>query len=567
MRVLRGGEAKERVRVSLSAMPGTELVRALRVNFPTDPKQMQEFFWPAVSLYDKEWDVIYSFEDNDITAVKSSNMAGKDFVVGFICPTTMIKHQECRGITTSVVDDHLRVIWDEIRWWVEESSYPWDRERKGVLLAANGGPLIFNHRDIRMDTSKGYSNKSYLRGMVSETGEKLSGHHAKDMTFLIVDEASSMNDLIMTFAERWMKKCLLIGNPNDCANRYRKICDQGDLADPTRPGKFHHKVVRIRAEDSPNVKLALEQIKQGREPTNEVVVPGVMMWENGTKGYRYRRQNWDEIQQCVGLDGEFYQGKGLYLITKEMIEDAIAYAASRPPPAFPRWLGIDTAEGGDDTSWVLIDRHGVLQLTSLKTRDTNVVFGKTLAMIQEHQIAGENVLFDRGGGGTWVADRLRAMEYKVRTVDFGTIKHEPQRHMRQFTQKTKLFDEKGGFDKRRSELYWSIHELLHVPLTTSDDPDTAKSLAHVPQKILSGRQRFALPMPMCEELARQLRVVPLKYDELGRFKLIPKQNPNDPDDPDTFRYLLGRSPDQADAFGLSVWGMTNKPARTTAGTS
>lgn len=553
------------------------------MNFPQDPYQLQQFFWPTVTLYDKEWDVIYSVERNDITTVKSCNMAGKDFIAGFICPTTMLKHNECRIVTTSVVDDHLRVLWDEIRWWVEESSFPWDRGNKGVLLAAKGGPFLFNHRDIRMRTDLGYSNKSYLKGMVSETGEKMSGHHARDMTMLVVDEASSMNDLVMTFAEGWCRKFFLFGNPNECQNRYRRLCDGGDVPDPSRPGRFNVKVLQIRAEDIPNVKLALEQIKRGQTPTNDVIVPGVMMYENGPKGYRYRREHWDPIRQRVGLDGEFWVGKGLKLIDPDWFTAANAYGQApwdgkggrRPPPVAPFYLGIDCAEGGDDTSWVLIDKHGVIKVVSLKTADTNVIYGRTLDFMREHKVDAGDVLFDRGGGGKQCADRLRAAGYAVRTVSFGTIKNEPQRSMRLFGQKKETIELKDEAKSRRSEMYLDLRVLLEIPLRAEDttDPIIVDAIAGVQKEKLPvpNKARFALPLPMCEELIRELACVPLRYDELGRFDLIPKQkdkkHPDDPEDQNTFRYLIGRSPDVADAFALAVHGMEHKPVRGMAGVS
>lgn len=114
-------------------------------------------------------------------------------------------------------------------------------------------------------------------------------------------------------------------------------------------------------------------------------------------------------------------------------------------------------------------------------------------------------------------------------------------------------------------MYWDIRTLLERPLESSDDPviaDALKGLVHV--KRLE-KPLFALPLPLCAELIRELLPIPLDYDDIGRFKLLKKHNPNDPDDQETFKHLIGRSPDVADAFALAVHGMNHKPQQSHAG--
>jgi hypothetical protein len=40
--------------------------------------------------------------------------------------------------------------------------------------------------------------------------------------------------------------------------------------------KYFRRVIRIKAEDSPNVRYALAQIAAGKKPTGEVILPGVL---------------------------------------------------------------------------------------------------------------------------------------------------------------------------------------------------------------------------------------------------------------------------------------------------
>lgn len=165
--------------------------------------------WPDVRFYDKQVEVINSVllpldrGGSEETFVVAGHQLGKDFVSGFIVVAAFLTHPIVRIITTSVKDDHLRVLWGEIGRFISDSVVP--------LTADKGGPLIFNHRDMRkVNESPGYY--SYLRGMVSKSGEGMAGHHAP-FTLFVGDEASALPDRAYKRAKSWAKKMLLIGNP------------------------------------------------------------------------------------------------------------------------------------------------------------------------------------------------------------------------------------------------------------------------------------------------------------------------------------------------------------------
>jgi hypothetical protein len=162
-------------------------------------------------------------------------MLGKDFVAGFIAVVGFLMHPVCRIVTTSVKDDHLRVLWGEIGRFIQSARVPLD--------STKGGPLILNHRDIRkvhlpgvvlpdgrIVTEREVCSISYLRGMVSEKGEGMAGHHAP-WTLIIIDEASGVDDLVYTQADTWARRKLIIGNPNPCppTHFFYKGCEGGDL--------------------------------------------------------------------------------------------------------------------------------------------------------------------------------------------------------------------------------------------------------------------------------------------------------------------------------------------------
>lgn len=175
-----------------------DLLRKLR-----DPLVFARFFWPDIRFYAKQREVNEAMVYSDEVYVAAGNMLGKDFDAGFICtsffvypqmyfPREYVRDVESRRsennpyphtvriVTTSVKDDHLRVLWGEIGRFIQSCKYPLEVKR--------GGPLIVNHRDIRKVVGGQECKISYLRGMVSEKGEGMAGHHAA-YTLFVADEA------------------------------------------------------------------------------------------------------------------------------------------------------------------------------------------------------------------------------------------------------------------------------------------------------------------------------------------------------------------------------------------
>ena len=192
-----------------------------------DPIAFASEWWPGVRFYGKQVDVIYSTLYDDETFVPAGNMLGKDFVGGFVCLYTFLAARllgmTCRIVTTSVKDDHLRVLWGEIGRFAQTCKVP--------LLAGKGGGLVFNFRDVKWDATGcdppgAKCEVSYLRGMVSEKGEGMAGHHA-DYTLAVIDEASGVDDLVYSQVDTWAKHKLVIGNPNPTKNFFYRAVKAG----------------------------------------------------------------------------------------------------------------------------------------------------------------------------------------------------------------------------------------------------------------------------------------------------------------------------------------------------
>ncbi len=187
---------------------------------------LKNALWPDVYFYDKQIEIIESVERNNETYVTAGNKLGKDYVAAFICLSSFLLYEEVRILTTSVEDRHLGVLWDEIGRFIGMSKFPLDHRKNG--------PLIINDRLIRKVYTSGPKKGervpvSYMRGIVCEDPEKMAGHHAKDFTMAVVDEASSLDDKIYEQFQGWAKRMLFIGNPNPCNNQFKKAVKAGDV--------------------------------------------------------------------------------------------------------------------------------------------------------------------------------------------------------------------------------------------------------------------------------------------------------------------------------------------------
>lgn len=205
---------------------------------PQDLFLLKEVLWPDVWFYDKQVEVIESALVNRETHVPAGNMLGKDFLAGFLAlgcfKLCEVKDITCRIVTTSVAEPHLNVLWGEIGRFFTAARQPLD--------------LVMNHLEVRRASEMlavGSNVGSYLKGLVAESEQKMQGHHA-GFTLFIGDEASGLHDKYHSAAQGWAKHMLYIGNPNDCANFFRKGCEGGDLKAEDELSDDEEPVVVIR---------------------------------------------------------------------------------------------------------------------------------------------------------------------------------------------------------------------------------------------------------------------------------------------------------------------------------
>jgi hypothetical protein len=489
--------------------------------------------WPDIRLYDKQEEILYSLRDNDETVVPAGNGLGKDFVCGLAAIWFFCSRTPCRIVTSSVDQPQLRgVLWGEIRRFIQSSK---------IKL-----PLLVNDLMIRQQMNGVIEPRSYLIGRVTAKGEGLLGHHIERMndnlprTLVIFDEASGIDNESYEVSDTWSHRALIIGNPYPCSNFFFKGVKEGTKKSPF--GNFYRKVIKITAQDSPNIRLAEAQIEKGQEPTNEILIPGVVDFQTYTK----RRELWDKQRQSVGLDATFYEGSEVRLYPPLWLDRAERIQATlKRNRSIRRTLGIDSAEGGDSTVWTVVDMLGIIHQLSLKTPDTSVIVGQTLALMAEFRVVATDVYFDRGGGGKQHADLLRKQGHKVNTVGFGEPASDRsyRRGMKTSQQRRTEDEHRYTYKNRRAEMYGILRDLL--------DPEFNEAGFGIPKEL--------------EDLRNQLQPIPKLYDEEGRMFLPPKDKRSKESTMVTLKQILGRSPDEADSTVLAVYGLFTKTLKPTAG--
>lgn len=302
--------------------------------------------------------------------------------------------------------------------------------------------------------------------------------------------------------------------------------------------RYFRKVIKIRADDSPNVRKAMQEIAEGKEPSPSTV-PGVLTYPE----YRKRRLMWDKVRQCIGLDAEFYEGADALLYPPEWLNLAEHRAEAKRLTGtlrLARAIGVDPAEGGDKTAMSAVDEFGLIEQVAKPTPNTAIIGREIMAFAYKHRCPPHAVILDRGGGGKQIADQLRLQNFKVRTLPFGTpIVSEPRRRSKvRFDEKVEQKEGSYAYTDRRAEMYGITSSLL--------DPH-----------IEHGAPRIGIPAEYVE-LRRQMSLIPKTYDEKGRLYILPKRKKrkNRPEEP-TLEEILGCSPDELDSFVLGIWGMTN----------
>lgn len=329
--------------------------------------------------------------------------------------------------------------------------------------------------------------------------------------------------------------------------------------------RYHRKIIHISAEDSPNVRLALAEIRAGETPSHEKVCEGVLTYRE----YRKRRKTWDKVRQCVGLDGRFWEGGETLMFPPTWLNRAERlWLFMRRRPRIARGMGIDPGEGSANTAYSIVDEYGLIEQVSFKTPNTHDIVVKTLDLMNKYKLAPERVLFDRGGGGKQHADNLRNMGFNVQTIGFGDRPTNAiKRGITMFKEKVETQEKRSVYLNMRAEMYGELRILLDPESDERDyESDMAWDEVALEKEYTRGQLRGFTINPAYTKLREQLAPIPLLRDSEGKMKLPPKHKKDENSKERTLVDIIGYSPDEADSLVLAVRAMQRaNSVRTTAG--
>lgn len=527
-----------------------------------NPFRLLKLGWPHIKLADYQADILASVSGIDyrtnerihngtkITVVPAANMMGKDFIASFIALWFYVSRSPARVVTTSIDYDQLNgVLWGEIRRWLETCKIPLG--------------LHVNHLHLRQVNRDGsLVGLSEMVGKTAQPNKKegLLGRHVArgpdglPMALFIGDEASGLQDCHVQAAETWAHQMLFIGNCYPTTNFFYRYTKAGDQDDPTIDYKKTPnaakavKVIRIIAEQSPNVRLGMRENLLGLPISHTEVLPGCMSYAE----YMFRRTSpeWTEERQAIGLDAQFYEGAQIKLFPPDWLAMSIEAAALLDLNGIYRrgkTLGCDPAEGSDDTVFTVSDDLGMIKQIEESTPDTSVIHERTIAIGEEFGIPPECWWFDAGGGGKQIVQLLNRKGYAANFVPFGGSPYSPERK-----DGHTIIDPKTIYVNRRAQIYGEIREAInpHDYDIRVDKIDGRNVEIPIPK----AKNVFGIPESATKLLA-QMRPIPLTRDEKDRLFLLPKNSPKK--NAETLTKLLGRSPDHLDSLGLSIHGKEN----------
>lgn len=314
---------------------------------------------------------------------------------------------------------------------------------------------------------------------------------------------------------------------------------------------YHRKVIRIAAEDSPNVQLAMEEIARGQSPSGRTLIPGVLSWQE----YQTRKKTWDPVRQCIGLSGLFWEGKEFLLYPPDW--RSLCEETYRKLPKYrrkARAIGIDSGAGEANTSWSIVDEYGLIDLRSYQTPNTSVVTGRTLELADRYQVPPEFIGFDAGGGGREHAHRLQSQGFDVRVIDFGgAVTYEQSRVHKTVQQRQHEVEDRAAYTNKRSQMAAELSELMDPGRLESGELWQSRSgLDYV------GYPQFALPPARggsedaLYRLHFQLALIPRMIDGRGRIYLPPKYRRSADSKEVTLVDIIGYSPDEFDSLIVAV---------------
>ncbi len=392
-------------------------------------------------------------------SVKSGHGVGKTSTLACLALWFISCFDDCKVPVTHPAREQLKsTLWPELRKWHSRMESPF---REAIEISTEKCFIRSRpDRFVQARTSR------------ADNPDALQGFHAEHLLFLI-DEASGVATKIFEVAFGALTtadaRFLLTGNPTHTSGFFWETFN-----------KYRQSWVRFTLSclDSPNVKE--EYITKMRQ-------------QYGKESNEYR----------VRVLGEFPTASSMQFIDSELVAGAMARyseveANTERYDFAPRFLGVDVARYGDDSSVVYL-RQGIFckLLYTIKDIDTHSLACRVATLSTEY--ACSEIFVDLAGVGAGVFDYLYNHGYPAQGVEFAGKASE------------------GVYFNKRAELWGRLREWL----------------------------RCGGALPVSEELRTDLTVIEFEYDVRERIKLERKES---------IKRRGYASPDHADALALTFAG-------------
>jgi hypothetical protein len=368
--------------------------------------KLGEFTWS------KQREIAESVVDNRYTAVHSCHDSGKSFIAARLAAWWLDVHPlgEAFVVTTAPTAPQVHaILWREIR----------RAHARGQLE----GRTTLADQWYVPDPSGEDELVAYGRKPADYDQAAFQGIHAR-YVLVIMDEAcgipKGLYDAVDSLATNEAARVLAIGNPDDPASQFEKVC---------RPGSGWN-VIHVPYDATPNF-------------TDEEVPDRLAELMISETWVEERKKRWGEksptyISKVLGLFPDITDDT---LITPQMIR--LGQEVQLPGTERGQ-LGCDIARYGDDETAIYRDRGGQIRLEfGTHKQDTMKTAGVIAGLIKQRRRGVIPAQVDVGGLGAGVYDRLNELGLPAVPFGFGESPIDPKR-----------------FVNKRAEAYWNFREDL-----------------------------------------------------------------------------------------------------------
>ena len=407
-------------------------------------------------LWSKQVELFESVKTHRRTAVQSCHGIGKSYSAGLLACWWIAAHPPGTAMVLSTAPSYRQVhaiLWEEIRKH-HNVTYEGEKVLPGVVNLSDEW-LIGN-------TLVGFGRKPADYDI-----HAFQGIHRR-YVLVLLDEACGVPLSLWTAAETVTTnedcRILAIGNPDDPATEFGKVC---------KPGSGWN-VLKVAAEDSPN--FTGEPVPAGLSKllvTREWCEDAENRWGKNSPLYKSK------------VEGEFPEVSQHALIQPSWI---LAAQHREMPELGIRKLGVDVARFGTDETVIGLRTGGRFRIIrTLAYSATTTTTGEVIAAQREHSYPVAQV--DGVGVGSGVVDQLQEQGYPCIDMQAGGA---ATKELEPLTGK-----EISKFKNSRAEWYWHLRMLFEKGLIDIDPAD--------------------------DELAAQLGVLEYKFDSQGKIQILSKE--------------------------------------------